>query len=261
MNLREAAISLLKDFDAHRPGTIFEDSELNLSINDAYDLQFEVAALRESRGERVAGYKIGCISATMQKQLGIDHPVFGHVWDTEIYRSGVQLCAEHFDGLAIEGELAVRLQNDIPSSAWLRNNPEVVSGYNAVIELHNYVFRGPESNKAAELVTNNAIHAGVVIADEEPGSNDFNRNAILQVDRNTERLGEGVTAHLQNGPVDIVAAVSEHLERRGLQLKRNQIVLTGSPLPLWKVVHGDRITVRCDGLADVCCTIAEWNYK
>ena len=84
MNLREAAISLLKDFDAHRPGTIFEDSELNLSINDAYDLQFEVAALRESRGERVAGYKIGCISATMQKQLGIDHPVFGHVWDLSL---------------------------------------------------------------------------------------------------------------------------------------------------------------------------------
>ncbi|MDH3716959.1 MAG: hypothetical protein OES79_02445 [Planctomycetota bacterium] len=259
MNLREAAICLLKDFDAHRPGTIFEHSELNLSINDAYDLQFEVAAMRESRGERVAGYKIGCISDTMQKQLGIEHPVFGHVWDTEIYRSGVQLCAERFDGLAIEGELAVRLQNDVPSSAWLRNNPEVVAGYHAVIELHNYVFRGTESNRAAELVTNNAIHAGVVIADEEPGSNDFNPNAILQLDRNTERLGEGVAAHLRNGPVDIVATVSEHLERRGLHLKRDQIVLTGSSLPLWKVVHGDRITVRCDGLADVCCTIAEWN--
>ena len=257
MNVREAAIYLLEDFDDHKPGTLFERSELNLSINDAYDLQFEVAGMRESRGERVAGYKIGCISKTMQRQLGIDHPVFGHVWDTELYQSGVQLCTTQFDGLAIEGELAVRLLDDVPSANWLRNNPEVVSGHHSVIELHNYVFRGTESTRAAELVANNAIHAGVVTNNEETGSNDFNPNTVLRVDRNTERLGEGIAVHLQNGAVDIVAIVSEHLERRGLHLKRDQIVLTGSPLPLWTVAPGDLITVHCDGLADVCCTITE----
>ena len=259
MNLHEVATCLLEEFDARRPSAIFGRSDLNLSIDDAYDVQFEVAAMRQSRGERVAGYKIGCISDTMQRQLGIDHPVFGHVWDSEIHRSGAHLRPQDFDGLAIEGELAIRLQDDVPSSAWLRNNPEVVARHLAVIELHNYVFRGAESNRAAELVTNNAIHAGVVIADEEAASNNFNPNSILQVDRNAERLGEGVAAHLQNGPVDIVAAVSEHLERRGLHLMRDQIILTGSPLPLWRVAPGDRITVRCDGLADVSCTIAEWH--
>ena len=143
--------------------------------------------MQESRGERVAGYKIGCISDTMQKQLGIDHPVFGHVWDTEIHRSGAHLHAQHFDGLAIEGELAVRLRDDEPSSVWLRNNPEVVARNVTVIELHNYVFRGPASSRASELVANNAIHAGVVIADEEAGPNNFNPNSLLQVYRNVER--------------------------------------------------------------------------
>ncbi|MEL7497743.1 MAG: fumarylacetoacetate hydrolase family protein [Planctomycetota bacterium] len=256
MNLREAARCLLDDYDSHRPGTMFERAELNFSVNDAYDLQFEVAALRESRGERVAGYKIGCISDTMQKQLGIDHPVFGHVWDTEIYRSGVQLDAENFDGLAIEGELAVRLLDDIPSAEWLRKNPQVVAGHVAVIELHNYVFRGTESIRAAELITNNAIHAGVVIANKETGSTRFNPNAKIRVNRNTERLGEGVVTHLQHGAIEVVASVAEHLARRGLNLKRDQIVLTGSPLPLWKVAPGERITVQCDGLSDVSCTIA-----
>ena len=141
MNLREAAICLLEDFDAHQPGTVFARSDLNLSLEDAYELQFEVAALRESRGEQVAGYKSGCISGTIQKQLGIERPVFGHVWNSEIYRSGAQLCAQDFDGLAIEGELAVRLKDDVPSSAWLRNNPEVVATHLVVIELHNDVFR------------------------------------------------------------------------------------------------------------------------
>lgn len=259
MNLRETAKCLLHDFDIHKPGSIFERKELSISINNAYDLQFEVAAMRESRGERIAGYKIGCISDTMQRQLGIEQPVFGHLWDTEIYPSGAQLDTEDFDGLAIEGELAVRLLDDVPSARWLRNNPQVVSSYFLVIELHNYVFRGTEINRAVELVTNNAIHAGVVIANEETPLTRFNRGAIIRVIRNAERIGEGVPAHLQHGAIDVVATVSEHLELRGLNLKRGQLVLTGSPLPLWRVTAGDRIMVQCDGLSDVCCEVTKRN--
>lgn len=257
MNLREAATRLLKDFDARQPGMIFECPELNLGIEDAYQLQFEVAALRQFRGERVAGYKIGCISKTMQQQLGIDRPVFGHVWESEIYRSGVELPANEFDGLAIEGEFAVRLRDDVTSLKWLRNNRDVIAGYHAAIELHNYVFRGPESDRAVELVANNAIHAGVVITDDAIDSNDFDPRALLQVELNAECMGSGVVTHLQNGALEIVAAVLKHLEMRGLHLKREQIILTGSPLPLWRVNPGDRISVLYEGLSDVCCTIAK----
>jgi len=255
MNLRETAIRLLQDYDAHQTGTMFDRPDLNLTLDDAYALQFEVAGLRQGRGEHIAGYKIGCISDTMQKQLGLDHPVFGHVWESEIHRSGAPLRAQDFDGLAIEGELAFRLNDDVPSSTWLRNNPHVIATHVNVIELHNYTFRGTPSNRAAELVANNAIHAGIVIADEETRSIDFNPNSILRVHRNRQRLGEGVAAHLRNGPIDIVAAVAEHLEHRGHHLKRNQIILTGSPLPLWRVEPGERITVNSNGLADVSCFI------
>ena len=257
MNVQETTTRLLEDYDAHRPGTMFEQAGLSLSIQDAYGLQFEVAALRQARGERVAGYKVGCISETMQNQLGIDQPVIGHVWDTEIYPSGAQLRPDQFDGLAIEGELAVRLGEDIPSAAWLKNNPEVVTSHHTCIELHNYVFRSAEPNRAAELITNNTIHAGVVLADADAGSPDFNPSSMWRVDRNTQRLGEAVASHLNNGPVDVVATVSEHLERYGQRLQRGQIVLTGSPLPLWPVAPGDQITVRCDGLADVCCSVSQ----
>lgn len=257
MNARDVATRMLEDYDAHKPGTVFQLSDLNFSIDAAYDVQFEVAAIRESRGERVAGYKIGCISETMQKQLGINCPVFGHVWDSEVHRSGAQLVVDNFDGLAIEGEFAVRLRDDVPSSAWLQNNPDVLARHLSVIELHNYVFRGEDSNRAAELVANNAIHAGVVIPDEQAEADEFNSSWRLQVYRDSERLGEAVAAHLHDGPLGIVAAVSEHLNRRGIHLKRDQIVLTGSPLPLWRVTPGEAITVRCDGLADVFCTITE----
>jgi hypothetical protein len=56
----------LADYDRHRPGTLFEDRAIELTVGESYALQFEVARLREARGERVAGYKIGCISPVMQ---------------------------------------------------------------------------------------------------------------------------------------------------------------------------------------------------
>ena len=255
MLISEAAKRLLEDYDAGRPGSIFEEVELTLSIEQAYDLQFEVAALREARGEQVAGYKIGCISDIMQKQLGIDHPVFGHIWDTELYPSGVQLRAEKFDGLAIEGELAVRILDDVQSPESLKQNPSVIGEFHAVIELHNYVFRGPESIRAAELIANNAIHAGVVIRDLYSNASNVSPHSKLQVHRNGENIGAAVTAHIQHGAFDVVESVVKHLSRRGCSLKRNQLILTGSPLPLWKVERGDAIEVTSKGTLGVSCTV------
>ena len=68
-------------------------------------------------------------------------------------------------------------------------------------------------------------------------------------------MGESIAEHIQEGALSIVAALSEHLESRGLNLKKNQLILTGSPLPLWEVEAGDQISVLSDGLPNVTCTI------
>src|SRR5579864_8852930 len=93
-NLTELARQQLADYDRHCPGALFTAVENNpaaMTIEDAYRLQMEVAQLRRQRGEPVAGYKIGCVSPVMQAQLGLDRPVFGHIYATELNASGVEL--------------------------------------------------------------------------------------------------------------------------------------------------------------------------
>src|SRR5438034_10701690 len=104
--LESIARRQLADYDAHRPGTIFADVGFRLTLREAYQVQMRVASLRESRGESIAGYKVGCVSESVQKQLGITEPVFGHLFAGETHRSGVSLDAARFDHLAIEGEFA-----------------------------------------------------------------------------------------------------------------------------------------------------------
>jgi 2-keto-4-pentenoate hydratase len=260
MNLRELAVRQLNDYDRHQPGTVFAELGLELSIDNAYDLRFRVAELREARGERIAGYKIGCISRTMQQQLGLDHPVFGHVWEPELRPSGTTLQAEDFDGLAIEGEFAVRLATDVSSARWLRTHPQVIGTGFVVIELHNYVFRGSSGNRAAELVANNAIHAGVVLPTADPpldGSNTL-RDAILQVERSGEVLGASTGAQLESGLIERIAHLAEHLERYGRRLHCGEVVLTGSPLPLWRVSGGDSIKVWSEEFGVATCRIKSY---
>jgi 2-keto-4-pentenoate hydratase len=257
MNLRELAARQLYDYDRHWPGTAFAEAGFQLSVDQSYDVQFQVAELREARGERVAGYKIGCISRTMQQQLGLDRPVFGHVWETELRSSGTVLRAADFDGLAIEGEFAVRLAADVPSTRWLRNHPQVIETGFVVIELHNYVFRGPRAIRAAELIANNAIHAGVVLATAETpvGGTDTLRDAGLRVARGGEVLGAATGRELEGGPLAGVARLVEHLEQRGRRLRCGDIVLTGSPLPLWPVSGGDTIEVWSEEFGTATCRI------
>src|SRR2546423_11515936 len=84
------AHDLLADLDARRPGRCFVPPE-GLTTPRAYALQHEVVRLREARGERVIGYKIGCTSRVIQAQLGTREPIFGRVFDTGCFPSGSRL--------------------------------------------------------------------------------------------------------------------------------------------------------------------------
>jgi 2-keto-4-pentenoate hydratase/2-oxohepta-3-ene-1,7-dioic acid hydratase in catechol pathway len=72
-------------------------------------------------------------------------------------------------------------------------------------------------------------------------------NPPLSVWKNGERLGTETGRALQDGPFGSVMRLVEYLERFGRTLRSGQLVLTGSPLPLYRVTAGDRIEVRQTG--------------
>src|ERR1039457_5132459 len=88
--LEELAQRMLADYDARTPGQ-FVGEPLDLTTAQAYALQAEIARLREQRGEKVIGYKVGCTSRPIQEQLGVKEPMFGRIFHTECHPSGVHL--------------------------------------------------------------------------------------------------------------------------------------------------------------------------
>jgi 2-keto-4-pentenoate hydratase len=244
--LRELARRMLMDYDAGTPNQIFRQP-LTLTIDEAYQIQGEVARRREERGEKIIGYKVGCISTAIQQQLGVSEPIFGRLFDTECHSSGARLSCANYANLAIEGEVAVRLRQDVPAT--LRTDEDYLSCIEEmfpVVELHHYVLHSPEPS-CQELVASNGMNAGFVVAESAT--------------RVRGSANPGLTISISNGAVDCVdeaSAVARPIESLrwlasrlvtyGMPLPRGQVILTGSPLKLFPVKPGMRVVVQAESI-------------
>src|SRR5947207_2247106 len=68
-------------------------------------------------------------------------------------------------------------------------------------------------------------------------------DAPISVRRNGHLLGSATSDAIPGGPLESLRQLAEHLKLYGIALKRGQLILTGSPLPLYPVQPGDRIEV------------------
>lgn len=236
----------LADYRACAPGTFFAGGELpDLSLDDAYTVQREVASLRGADGEEVAGYKVGATGTGTREQFGMDGPIRGFLYQTELHRSGAELSHASYANLAIEGELAVRLGEEAE-----------ISHVFPVIELHNYVFRSKIPN-LQELVANNGLHAGVVLPDMDSVEwrGEGLLDGTLRVEINGRVVEEGPMSGVPGGPAGSVEWLRRHLREYGLALRPRQLVLTGTPLGLIPVQPGDSVRVTAERLGNVEATV------
>ena len=238
-DLHELARRMLAESDAKAPNQVFAEP-VDFTPEQAYALQAEVARLRERRGERVIGYKVGCTSPAVQQQLGIGAPIFARVFDTGRFPSGQPLSFSGFANLAAEGELAVRLGRDVSAaSAGGDECRAAVASAFPVIELHHFVLRSPRPS-LAELIASGGMHAGFVLAEHEADGS-LRELESLSVWIDDERVGQVSGADVTELAVRSLGWLADRLAEEGLTLARGQVVLTGSLLPLYTLRPGSRV--------------------
>ena len=156
---------ILEDYDSKNPSIIFKEKR-NISNEDALLIQTNVAKLRKKRGEEIVGYKIGCISKDTQKKMGFNQPACGYLWKSELYNSGVVLNKKNYTNPSMEAEFGIILNRDInPELSSFEYILESIEAIYPLIEIHNLIFYSDEPH-GAELLANNAIHAGVILGSE-----------------------------------------------------------------------------------------------
>jgi 2-keto-4-pentenoate hydratase len=249
--LADLAARQLADFDARTPGTAFAEG-LELDVAEAYAVQATVADLRQQRGEKVIGYKVGCTSPTIREQLGISHSITGRLFDSEQHVSGATLSRSDFASLAIEGELAIELAceptpEDFAGGA--NTIPQCVARVFPVIELHHLVMRGKRPT-AGELIANNAIHGGVV-AGRGVARDEIIGEASLSIFVDDERV-EGCDGDVLIETIETSLAWLARIAReRGEPLAAGQVILTGSVPGLIPITDDSHVRVEAPPFGQV----------
>ena len=224
---------ILEDYDSKNPSTIFKD-KIKLTNEDALIIQSNVARLRENRGEEIIGYKIGCVSKDTQKKMGFSQPACGYLWKSELYESGVELNKKDFINPAMEAEFGVILNRNIkPELASFDNILDSIEGIYPLIEIHNLVFHGNEPY-GAELLANNAIHAGVVLGPET-------KLPIEKIETDLKLIYDNEIMDTwvdKRWPVDMLSELNwlvKELDKNNNYLKKDDLILTGAygfPVPI-----------------------------
>jgi len=242
---------MLADYDAGTPGLIFADG-FRLNLPDAWRLQSMVTELREARGEKVIGYKVGAVDPGNQKLMGLQHPVWGRLWASELHETGVALNKNDYANISIEAEFAITLSRELKPGLSIDALADSVATVCPVLELHNQVMRG-EPPHGHELIANNCINCGVV-----RGPPVTNLSQSRQTD--LKMVYDGQTVDEWEAlwwPDDILAAVdwlAQSLGEHGLRLKAGDLILTsawGPPIP---VADCTRVDVTSSAFGSVFAT-------
>ena len=227
------ANKILEDYDFKNPGVIFKEKKI-ITNEDALLIQSNVARLRKKRGEKVIGYKIGCVSKDTQKKMGFTQPACGYLWKSELYASGVKLNKKDYTNPAMEAEFGVILNRDInPEISSYNYILESIEGIYPLIEIHNLVFYGNEPY-GAELLANNAIHAGIVIGPET-------KLPLEKVETDLKLIYDKEVVDTWTNkiwPNDMLSEIEwlvKEQSKKNNYLKKGDLILTGAygfPLPI-----------------------------
>ena len=224
---------ILKDYDSKNPSSIFKD-KIKITNEDALIIQLNVARLRVNRGDQIIGYKIGCVSKDTQKKMGFTQPACGYLWKSELHESGVTLNKKDYTNPAMEAEFGVILNRDIKSElASFEYILQSIEGIYPLIEIHNLVFYGNEPY-GAELLANNAIHAGVILGSETKLPSD-KTETDLKLIYDQEVMDTWTNKIWPNDMLSEIEWLVKERAKTNNYLKKGNLILTGAygfPVPI-----------------------------
>jgi 2-keto-4-pentenoate hydratase len=141
----------------------------------------------------------------------------------------VRLPALRYANLAIEGELVVRLSEDLPGRSLADEEyTEAIESVFPVIELQHYVLPA-NGSPAAALIASGGMHAGLILPTRETTClGQIPVSEKLDVTINQRLVGTTQEPWTMSGPAATLRWLSAFLADWGLQLQRGQVILTGS---------------------------------
>lgn len=200
-----------------------------LTIDDAYAIQMENIRQCVANGEVISGKKIGLTSVGIQKQMGVNEPDYGHLFQAmDCSETGI-LRFDDFLLPKIEGEIAFCLKEDLKggnvTAEDVRKATDYVMPAFEIVDSRIADWR----IKLIDTVSDNASSGAYVLGEKKAKLSDVDLiNLPMKLYENGELIGEGVGSAVLGDPCLAVAWLSNRLWGYGVVLQAGEIVLSGA---------------------------------
>ena len=215
----------------------------------AYAVQTVVTARRLAAGARVIGRKIGLTSEAVQRQVGVDRPDFGVLFDDMRFDSDEEIPFSRLLQPKAEAEIAFLLGSDI-------TDPD--QDVRAAVELAFPAIEVVDSRIAdwkigiTDTVADNASSGVFVIAGDGTRLEDAAPvDAVMTMRRGDEVVSTGNGAACLGDPLNALAWLAATAIEFGDPLRAGDIVLSGALGPMITAEPGDVFTAQIEPFGTV----------
>ncbi len=245
----EEAATMLREAYAGNPVAPLRGHVDPQDENGAYAIQSINTLHWIEGGRRIVGRKIGLTSAAVQKQLGVDQPDYGVLFDDMRVPNGGAIDPAALIQPRCEAEIALILGADLPDP---ETTPEQAAAATrrafAAIEIVDSRIADWKIS-FADTVADNGSSALFVLADEGKPIDDIDPvGCEMVLEANGQIVSTGTGAACLGNPLRAAAWLASTLARRGHPLKAGDIVLTGALGPMHTLSPGETIAATISGL-------------
>jgi len=229
-----------------------------LSVEEAYHIQEEIVKIKLGQGKKIVGPKMGLTSRAKMKQMSVEEPIFGYIFDYMVVPDGGQISMSEFIHPKVEAEIAFILGKDVEGAgitgAQILAATEYVLPALEIIDsrYENFKFTLPD------VIADNASSARVVFGPRIPYTNRLDLElvgATLSINGQIKEFGTG--AAVLGHPAQSVAMLANILHRKGEKLREGDIILTGGITEALLLNQGDEVQVKLDGIGEASFAMIE----
>lgn len=249
---KEAAARLM---EAAKSGEACPPVRDLLGITDlpmAYGAQNIISHARMESGARLVGRKVGLTSLAVQKQLGVDQPDFGMLFDDmEVMHDGIIPWADLMQP-KVEAEIAFVMKKDLPNTSITMS--ELISSIDyALASLEIVGSRIENWNiRITDTIADNASASHFVLGHRPITLEQVDLLTCKMVmKKNGEQVSEGTGADCMGSPLNATLWLARTMAQLGNPLQAGDIVLSGALGPMASVEPGDKVTAVFDTFGEV----------
>ncbi|OJX67064.1 MAG: 2-keto-4-pentenoate hydratase [Micrococcales bacterium 73-13] len=228
-----------------------------LGQDEAYRVQLAQVDAWRREGRRVIGYKVGLTSRAIQRQLGVDQPDFGHLFDDDVVLSGEPIPAGRFIQPRVEPEIAFVLGRGLEGpGVTVADAIRAIDVAVASLEIIDSRIADWRIT-LPDTIADNAS-AGAVVLGTAPvalaGRDLRLTGGILR--RNGRIVHTGAGAAVLGSPVSALVWLVNTLGRAGTAVEAGSVVLPGAITAAVPAEPGDVISADFAGLGSVTARFA-----